>query len=252
MSGTTLADLESIIATATTVIEGDAALLAEAPQLATEIAPLISEEAQIIATALAAIESICFMPGTMIATPDGAAVIETLQPGDLVQTTDGVAKPVAWIGRQTIATKFADPIRNLPIRIQAGAIAENVPSRDLLVSPDHALLIDGALIHAGALVNGTSITRETNVPEIFTYFHVELGDHSLILAENTPAETFVDNIDRRNFDNWAEHEALYPQGHEIEELAYPRAKSVRQVPVTTRVKLADRAVALGFSAIAAA
>jgi hypothetical protein len=53
--------------------------------------------------------------------------------------------------------------------------------------------------------NGTSIVRETDVPEVFTYYHVEVDDHSLILAENTPSETFVDNVDRLNFDNWAEH-----------------------------------------------
>ena len=34
--------------------------------------------------------------------------------------------------------------------------------------------------------------RETNVPSTYTYYHVELDDHSLILAEGVPAETFVD------------------------------------------------------------
>lgn len=195
-------------------------------------------------------QSICFMAGTMIATPDGEAAIETLRPGDLVLTSDGIAKPVTWIGVQTVSTRFADPIRNLPIRVKAGAIAENTPVRDLLISPDHALLVDGVLISAGALVNGSSIVRETNVPEVFTYYHVELDDHSLILAENAPAETFVDNVDRRNFDNWAEFEALYPEGKEVKELPYPRAKAHRQVPVYIRVALADRAQAIG-SAVAA-
>jgi hypothetical protein len=62
-----------------------------------------------------------------------------------------------------------------------------------------------------------------------------------IRAENTPAETFVDNIDRFHFDNWAEHEALYPDGKPINELTYPRAKSRRQVPMRTRTVLAARA-----------
>ena len=187
----------------------------------------------------------CFMAGTMIRTPDGEVPVETLTRGDLVMTTDGVAKPVSWLGKQTKCSVFSDPIRSWPIRVKAGALEENVPSRDLLLSPDHALLVDGVLIHAGALVNGTSIVREASVPRVWVYYHVELDDHSLILAENTPAETFVDNVDRLNFDNWAEHEALYPEGKPIVELPYPRAKARRQVPVDIRVALAARAEAMG-------
>jgi hypothetical protein len=162
-----------------------------------------------------------------------------------VLTQDGHAKPVSWLGRQTVSTLFADKLRVLPIRIKAGALADNVPARDLLISPDHAVLVGDALIQAGALVNGTSIVRETDVPEVFTYYHVEVDDHSVILAENTPVETFVDNVDRLSFDNWAEHQALYPDGRPITELNYPRAKSHRQVPVSTRVMLAARAQAIG-------
>ncbi|MDI9849819.1 Hint domain-containing protein [Rhodoblastus sp. 17X3] len=191
------------------------------------------------------INVICFMAGTLVRTPDGEVAVETLKRGDLVLTTDGVAKPVRWLGRQTVSSFFADPARSYPIRVKAGALAENVPSRDLLVSPDHALLVDGVMVHAGALVNGTSIVREAKVPTVFTYHHVELDDHSLILAENTPAETFVDNVDRMNFDNWAEHQALYPEGRTVSELPYPRAKAHRQVPVYIRVALAERAEIIG-------
>jgi hypothetical protein len=190
-------------------------------------------------------DAACFMAGTMIATPDGEVAIETLKRGDLVLSSDGHVKPVSWLGVQTVSTRFADKMRVWPIRIKAEALGDNVPSRDLLLSPDHAVLVDGALVQAGALVNGTSIVRETNVPEVFTYYHVEVDDHSLILAENTPAETFVDNVDRLGFDNWAEHDALYPDGKHVEELPYPRAKSHRQVPVSIRAMLGARARAIG-------
>jgi hypothetical protein len=187
---------------------------------------------------------VCFAAGTLISTPVGASEVESLKIGDLVMTADGRAAPVRWIGRQTISRLFADPLRTLPIRIKADALGDNVPSRDLLISPDHALLIDGALVHAGALINGASIVREYDTPQVFTYFHVELADHSLILAENTPAETFVDNVDRLAFDNWAEHEALYGADAPIEEMNYPRAKAARQVPQTLRARLAARAARL--------
>src|SRR5213075_1647005 len=150
------------------------------------------------------------------------------------------------------AALVQDYLRLKRLVITQGALGDNMPSRDLLVSPDHALLIDGALIQAGALVNGTSIVRETKVPERFTYYHVELADHSLILAENTPAETFIDNIDRMAFDNWDEHDALPDAGDmQLVEMGYPRAKASRQVPRATRDRLARRAEARnGLSQVA--
>src|SRR5262249_24486083 len=116
---------------------------------------------------------LCFAPGTRIRTPAGEVAVETLRRGDLVEVTNGRACPVTWIGLQTVSTRFGDPLRVFPIRIRSGALAENVPCRDLLVMRDHALLVDDLLVQAGALVNGSSIVRERDVPERFTYYHVE-------------------------------------------------------------------------------
>jgi hypothetical protein len=191
---------------------------------------------------------ICFLPGTQIATPKGEVCVESLKRGDLVTTADGRTVPVRWVGRQTISTIFADPLRVLPICIKAGALAENVPSRDLYVSPGHAMLIDDILVHASALVNGTSIVRAPAPAQTFTYFHVELADHSLLLADNAPAESFIDNVDRLAFDNWDEHEALGDEAAPLVEMSYPRAKAARQVPVAMRERLAARGQAL-FGAV---
>jgi len=196
--------------------------------------------------------AICFVAGTSVATPDGDIAVEKLSIGQLVRTADGRSAPVRWIGRQTVSRLFTDELR-LPVCIRAHAIGDNMPCRDLFVSPGHALLVDGVLAQAGALVNGVSIVRERDVPATFTYYHVELDDHSLILAENVPAETFVDHVDRANFDNWDEYEALYPEGRNVPEMEYPRAKAYRQVPGTIRERLAARAQAVfGKSAVSAA
>jgi hypothetical protein len=189
----------------------------------------------------------CFLEGTRIATPAGERLVETLAMGDLVTTADGATAPVRWIGRRALRAdgengyRFADPLIYLPIRITAGALGDNLPARDLLVSMDHAVLIEGLLVQAGALVNGTSIIRETRLPESFTYYHIELADHALVLAEGVPAETFVDNVHRMGFDNWAEHEALYGNEPCIAEMPYPRAQSHRQVPLEIRTQIDDRA-----------
>jgi hypothetical protein len=73
------------------------------------------------------------------------------------------------------------------------------------------------------------------VPAQFTYYHVELESHELLLAEGVQAESFVDNIDRMNFHNWDERTAPVQA---IAELPYPRAKSARQLPLAVREKLA--------------
>jgi len=192
----------------------------------------------------------CFCPGTMISTSRGDVAVETLAIGDNVITTTGETRTVRWIGRRVVSTRFSDPLRVNPIRIKANALADGVPSRDLLVSPDHAILVDGILAQASALVNGVSILRETKAPEIFTYYHVEVAEHALILAENTPAETFIDNVDRMAFDNWDEHEAIVGETS-IPEMEYPRAKSARQLPAATRARLEARAGEL-FGATTAA
>ena len=212
----------------------------------------VSDEAGNRDTEFHHFETSCFMAGTLIRTPEGEVAVETLKRGDMVATFDGRAMSVAWIGRQTISARFADPLRVLPVRIKAGALGDNLPARDLLLSPDHALLIDDVLVQAGALVNGMSIVREADVPQTFTYYHVELDDHSLVLAENTPAETFIDNVDRMAFDNWQEHEALYRDGKALVEMPYPRAKAHRQVPKAIRDRLAERCAALHVAQIASA
>ncbi|MBU6448090.1 MAG: Hint domain-containing protein, partial [Rhodospirillales bacterium] len=140
---------------------------------------------------------------------------------------------VRWIGRRIVSPRFADPLRALPVRIRAGALGSNLPSRDLLISPDHAVLIGDTLVNAGALVNGVTILHET-VSESFVYYHVEVDEHDLILAEGVSAETFIDNIDRMAFDNWAEHAKMFGDMGGKREMDYPRVKSARQLPLPIR------------------
>jgi autotransporter-associated beta strand protein len=183
---------------------------------------------------------VCYYPGTGIRTPSGDVAVECLRIGDSVMLADGGVLPVRWIGHNTVSTRFADPLRVLPIRIRAGALAEGLPERDLLVSPEHAILVEDILVQAGALVNGVSIIRECHVPETFTYYHVELAEHALLLAEGLPAESFVDNVHRTAFDNWEEHVERYGDAP-VTEMSYPRAQSRRQVPAEIHARLITRA-----------
>lgn len=183
----------------------------------------------------------CFLPGTLIATPKGEVAIETLAAGDLVLTADGRSVPVLWLGKQSVSTLFGMTEAGMPIRIAAGALGEGLPLRDLCVSARHALLLDGVLVNAGALVNGVTITRMSRgeLGTTFPVFHVETANHEVILAEGVATETFMDNISRTRFDNYAEFEAACgAEGNAKAELDQPRAMSPRQVPASIRERIA--------------
>ncbi len=178
----------------------------------------------------------CFLAGTLIATPDGAVAVEQLSSGDRVTTVDGRAVGVEWLGRQFVDPARVHPLKVNPICIRAGAIAAGVPQRDLYVSPDHAIAIDGLLINAGALVNGSSIYQVAQMPpEGFTYYHVETEAHEILLAEGCPAESFLDYSDTFGFDNSGDRTARV-----IPEMDMPRISTARMVPERIRQNLSPR------------
>ncbi|MCJ2069744.1 Hint domain-containing protein [Methylobacterium sp. J-030] len=115
--------------------------------------------------------------------------VERLRVGDLAITASGKPRPIRWIGNRSYPGLSA-PKHDRPVRISAGALRNGVPARDLRVSPDHCLWLDGLLVAAGHLVNGTSITRGEAVRDL-TYWHVELDSHDLLLAEAAAAESFL-------------------------------------------------------------
>jgi hypothetical protein len=152
----------------------------------------------------------CYVRGTHIAAPGGEMLVERLRIGDAVLTAAGEVKRVRWIGRRGYGAAYVAAHREArPIRIRAGALSDGVPHRELRVSPEHALLIDGLLVPARHLVNGVSIARCVEDADV-AYFHIELEEHDIILAEGAAAETFVDCDSRAMFANAAEFALLYP------------------------------------------
>jgi hypothetical protein len=101
------------------------------------------------------------------------------------------------------------PERAQPIRILADAFADGVPARDLYLSPDHAVLVDGLLIPVRLLTNGASIVREVDCRAV-SYFHIELESHDVLLAEGLPAESYLDTGNRGFFGGGGTPVLLYP------------------------------------------
>ena len=142
----------------------------------------------------------CFAAGTRILTTRGEIPVENLTLNDHVILDSGTTAPIQWLGFRSLSpNRHPNPEQVSPIHIQAGALADNIPHRDLIVSPDHALYLDGALIPAKALLNGTTI-RQINVTSI-TYYHVELPTHAILLAEGTPTESYLETGNRHAFTN---------------------------------------------------
>jgi hypothetical protein len=146
----------------------------------------------------------------LIETPEGEVPVETLAIGDRVVTGSGKAKRVKWIGQRSYVGWLAacNP-RVMPVHFKPGSLADGVPRRDLRVSPEHAIHIDGALVPAVLLANGVSIVKTEGLEEIH-YFHIELDEHDVIVAEGALAETYIDDDNRGMFHNVAEFHGLYP------------------------------------------
>jgi Hint domain len=156
----------------------------------------------------------CYCPGTLIRTPCGNKRVEKLQIGDELMTASGVARPIKWIGRRSYLGRFVMGRKDiLPVCIKAGALDDNVPRRDLWISPNHAMYfednLDGVLIEAKDLINGVSIAQAERVEQV-EYFHIELESHDVIIAEGALSESFIDDDSRGMFLNAHEYRALYP------------------------------------------
>jgi len=150
---------------------------------------------------------VCFAEGTRIVTPNGEDAVENLHAGDMVLAMrNGQAgfEPLRWVGFMDVAVprNAAMAAKTAPVLIKAGALAAGMPARDLRVSPDHAMEVDGHLIPAKHLVNGESIIQETWCRRV-RYFHLELEAHGLLLSEGTWSESYLDDGNRHAFNNTA-------------------------------------------------
>jgi hypothetical protein len=143
----------------------------------------------------------CFAPGTRILTTTGDVRVEDLAPGDIAILADSTQSPITFIGHRRLdLSRHPRPHSMRPVRIGAGALADGVPSRDLTISPDHALLLDGVLVQVKDLIDGITIVQDFTLPAI-RYYHVELTCHGILLVEGTPAESYLDTGHRGMFDN---------------------------------------------------
>ncbi len=162
--------------------------------------------------------TVCFTPATRITTPEGQKTVRDLCEGDLICTKDNGPQAIRWIGSRNITGGRLMAIRDLrPIRLQAHVLADGEPDQDLLISPDHRILVKGpvaqalfntpeVLVAARDLVNDRSIRVDQRCRGV-CYIHLMLAQHEIVWANGVEVESFhpagmdCDNIDPRQRDS---------------------------------------------------
>lgn len=143
---------------------------------------------------------LCFTKGTQIRTETGNRPVEELEVGDLVVTRDNGLQPIRWIGSRTLDSIDLRAVSSLrPIKIKRGSLATNIPEADLIVSPQHRVLVRSAvaqrmfgalevLVPAKKLLALDGITQETG-EEGVVYYHVLLERHEVIYSNEALTES---------------------------------------------------------------
>lgn len=142
----------------------------------------------------------CFTPGTVIATPRGERLVEDLKPGDRVITRDNGIQEIVWVGAKTLTGHQLARMPHLrPILIEAGALGNGLPERDLLVSPNHRLLVanDKTTLYFDereVLAAAKHLTGLEGVEEVgtlgVTYLHFMFERHEVVLSNGAWTESF--------------------------------------------------------------
>lgn len=143
---------------------------------------------------------ICFTPGTLIATPRGEKPVESLRAGDRVITRDNGIQEICWMGRRDLNGSELAQARHLrPVRISKGALGNGLPERDMMLSPNHRVLVanDRTSLYfdeSEVLVAAKHLTGLPGVDVVdvkkTSYLHIMFENHEVILSDGAWTETF--------------------------------------------------------------
>lgn len=143
----------------------------------------------------------CFTPGTSIATPRGEVLVEDLMVGDKIITRDNGIQEIRWIGAKRMDGRELQNNPHLqPVLIQKGSLGNGLPERDMLVSPNHRMLVNNdrvalyfeeneVLVSAKHLVN-PSVGVQSIASMGTTYIHFMFDSHEVVLSNGAWTESF--------------------------------------------------------------
>ncbi|WP_243730798.1 Hint domain-containing protein [Rubellimicrobium sp. CFH 75288] len=142
----------------------------------------------------------CFTPGTLIATPRGERPVEELRVGDRVITRDNGIQEIRWVGRKEMPGRSLVAAPHLrPILIRAGALGRGLPERDMLVSPNHRILVsndrtqlyfeESEVLAAAKHLVGSPGIHAVDAMSV-TYIHFMFDRHEVVLSDGAWTESF--------------------------------------------------------------
>jgi hypothetical protein len=167
------------------------------------------------AITLASTSVVCFLEGTQILTEKGYKSIQNVKVGENVVVAGKIKnktcdlksvqlKKVKWMGRFKV---YEFNTETAPICFQKNSLGENVPNCDLFVSPNHGMMVDGKIVIAKKLVNDSTIYQSSEIDSII-YYHLELEDHSVIVANGAMTESYLDCKNRIEFKEIAKYQRV--------------------------------------------
>ncbi|MCG7623325.1 Hint domain-containing protein [Epibacterium sp. Ofav1-8] len=182
----------------------------------------------------------CFTPGTLIATPNGERPVENLRAGDRVITRDNGIQAIRWVGRNAMGKEdLAHASYLQPILIRQGALGNGLPERDMMVSPNHRVLVanDKTALYfedREVLVAAKHLTGLIGIDAIettaVTYIHFMFAEHEVVLSDGAWTESFQPGDQSlRGLDNAQRTEILelFPELRNAEpEEVFPSARRV--------------------------
>ncbi|MEG4645588.1 Hint domain-containing protein [Paracoccus sp. APAP_BH8] len=187
---------------------------------------------------------VCFLRGTLIKTEDGEIPVEKLEPGMKVMTLDHGYKELSWIGKRVLsAEELAEQPKLRPIRIRAEALGENLPERDLIVSPQHRVLLRSVvarrmvgeaevLLAARHLLGLDGVEVVEDMQEV-EYWHFMFDRHEVVFSNGAPTESLFTGPEAMK--------ALGPEAREEIFTLFPElARPEREAPIAARLLLRGR------------
>ena len=166
----------------------------------TETALLIIEVEPVDEVIPECLNPVCFVQGTLIATSNGEVPVEDLRIGDLVQTMDRGFQPIRWVDSSYLSAQDLNENENLrPIRISRMAVSAAGGAGELVVSPQHRLLVASkvaermfgnteVLVAAKQLLAIDGVDIANDFGDV-TYYHILFDQHEIVFAGGIPSES---------------------------------------------------------------